>query len=281
MLNHRFAGCLLCLVLLLGLIPGCQVFHADQTLAVLVRDAETKKPIPTAEVYLCQRLKGDEVAPCRSPACLTQADGIARLRAELAGEFGLQVQAVAEGYLPEKVNVPAEALKTRVAAASSAKGKRRSPDVVVEVYAEPVFSVELVLPPGYHGLVKAEIQIQDNLPLPPGQRCFCFPVSPSGDVVVRGPSLLRRVAAADYRARYANGPLLGTTMDAEKIGFRWLRGTDNQHYFVVGTQLDYEALHSRLAPEETRAASGPGDDASHGGRSHKYRYGKVTAKNYE
>ena len=278
MQNRRFAGCLLCLVLLVGLACGCQVFHAERTVAVLVRDAETKKPVATAEVYLCQRLGREEVAPCRSKGGFTQADGIAQLRAESSGEFGLQVQTVAQGYLPEKLDVPADALKTNAATTSSAKGASHSPDVVVEVYAEPAFSVELVLPPGYRGLVKAEIQLQDNLPLAAGQRCFRFPVSPSGEVQARGPSLLRRVAVADFRARYANGPLLGTKLDADKIGFRWLKGAGNQHYFVVGTQLDYEKLHAQLAPEETLAG---GKSWEGGGRPHKYRYGKITAKNYE
>ena len=218
------------------------------------------------------------MAPCRSKGGFTQADGIAQLRAESSGEFGLQVQAVAQGYLPDKLDVPADALKTNAAATSSAKGASHSPDVVVEVYAEPAFSVELVLPPGYRGLVKAEIQLQDNLPLAMGQHCFRFPVSASGDVQVRGPSLLRRVAVADFRARYANGPLLGTKLDADKIGFRWLKGAGNQHYFVVGTQLDYEKLHAQFAPEETLAG---GKSWEGGGRPHKYRYGKITAKNYE
>lgn len=275
---HRFAGCLLCLTVFSLLIPGCQVFSPEQTLAVQVRDAETKKPIATAEVYLCQRLKDEEVEPCRSKGGFTQGDGIVRLRAESGGENGLQVQVVAPRYLPDNVNVSADALKTALNAASSAKGERHNPDVVVEVYAEPAFSVELLLPPGYRGLVKAELQIQDNLSVPPGQRCFRFPVSASGDVQVRGPALLRRVPPTDFRARYVNGPLLASTLDAEKVGFRWLKGGGNYHSFVVGTQLDYEVLHSQLAPEETRAAA---NDGAKGGRGHKYRYGKITAKNYE
>jgi hypothetical protein len=275
---HRFAGCLLCLFLLFFLIPGCTVFHAEQTLAVQVRDAETKQPIATAEVYLCQRIKDDEVAPCRTKGGFTQADGITRLRAEPSGENGLQVQAVAQNYLPEKVDVSADTLKTIWTAASSKKGERPSADVVVEVYHEPAFSVELLLPTGYRGLVKAEIQIQDNLPLPTGQRCFRFPVSSTGDVQVRGPALLRRVPPTDFRARYVNGPLMGSTLDVDKVGFRWLKGGGNDHSFVVGTQLDYEALHSKLAPEETRSAE---NDGSKRGGSRKYRYGKVTAKNYE
>lgn len=280
MRNHRFARRLLCLFLLVCLTQGCQVFHSDQTLTVLVRDAETKQPIPTAEVYLCQCLKDDEIAPCRSRE-LTQANGIARLRADPIGDFGVQVQAIAQGYLPETRKLPAETLKKHTSPPTPPTEERLPPDLILEVYAEPAFSVELVLPPGYRGLVKAEIQVQDNFPLPRGQRCFRCSVSGTGDVSVIGPHLLQRVPAPDYRARYANGPLLGTTMDAEKVGFRWLKGDGARHYFVVGNQLDYEALHRRLAPEETRAVNGSWDDASNAGRSNKYRYGKLTAKNYE
>ncbi|HTU23643.1 MAG TPA: hypothetical protein VMG10_36740 [Gemmataceae bacterium] len=278
--NDRFAGCLLCLAFLVGLGSGCQAFHSDRTLAVLVRDAETKKPVASAEVYLCERVKRDEVAPCRSKGGFTQADGIAQLHAEPSGEFGLQVQAVAQGYLPDKVNVSADALKTSPTPASPPKGKARSPEVVVEMYAEPSFSVELVLPPNYRGLVKVEVQLLDNLPLAAGQRCFRFPVSASGEVQVRGPSLLRRVQVADFRARYANGPMLGMRMGAETIGFHWLKGAGNQHYFVAGTQMDYEKLHAQLAPEEA-SEGGSWEDASPKERKHKYRYGKMTGKNYE
>ena len=280
MRNRRLAQRLLCLLFLLCLATGCQTFHRDQSLAVQVRNAETKQPITTAEVYLCQRLKPDEVAPCRS-AAFTQADGIARLRAEPGGEHGFQVQAVAQGYLPETLDVPADVLKKNPTLPPSKMAEPRPADVTVEVYAAPNFSVELVLPPGYRGLVKAEVQIQDNLPLPKGQRCFRFPVSASGDVRVQGPSLLRRVPAAEFRARYGDGPLLGTAMDAEKVGFRWLKGAGNQQVFIVGNQLDYEKLHRLVAPEDTQAAFGAVDDPSWAGRSHKYKYGQMTAKNYE
>jgi hypothetical protein len=276
MRNRRFAQRLLCLLFLICLAPGCQTFHGDQTLAVLVRDAETKQPITTAEVYLCQRLKPDEVAPCRS-AAFTQTDGIARLHAEPGGEHGFQVQAVAQNYLAETIDVPADALKKNL---SQTAGPRPA-DVTVEIYAGPEFSVELVLPPGYRGLIKAEVRIQDNLPLPKGQRCFRFPVSATGDVLVQGPSLLRRVPAAAFRARYGDGPLLGTTMDAEKVGFRWLKGAGDQQVFLVGNQLDYEKLHRLVAPEDTQAAFGAVDDPSWSSRSHGYKYGKMTAKNYE
>jgi hypothetical protein len=283
MRHCRRARRLLCLLCLFCLALGCQTFGSEQSFSVMVRDAETKKPIATAEVYLCQRLKENEVAPCRA-AAFTQADGVAVLRAEPGSEHGYEVQAVAQGYLPEKIDVPAERANGRRQPAGRAPQSAdagHSPDVIVEVYSAPDFSVELVLPPGYRGLVKADIQIEDNLPLPTGQRCFRFPVSATGDVLVKGPSLLRRVPAQGFRARYGDGPLLGTTMDAETVGFRWLRGAGNQHLFVIGNQLDYETLHRQVAPDETQAAFGAADDPSWAARSHKYKYGKMTAKNYE
>jgi hypothetical protein len=280
MCNRRLARRLLCLILLFFLMPGCQVIQGERTLTVLVRDAETKQPIPSAEVYLCQCLKDNEIAPCRSRN-LTHENGIAQVRAEANGQFGLQVQAIAPGHLVDQVTVPAEVLNGR----RQPSGKRDkpagasgSPDVIVEVYSEPSFRVEFVLPSGYRGLVKAEIQLQDNVPLAPHQRCFRFDVSRTGEVLLTGPSLLQRVAATEYRARYDNGPLLGERMDAEKVGFRWIKGAGKLQYFVVGTQVDYEVLHRRLAPEETQAANGSWDDSSGAGRSHKFRYGKLTGK---
>lgn len=280
MRNHRLARRLLYLFFLFCLTPGCQTFPGQHNLTVLVRDAETKKPVATAEVYLCQRLGHDEVAPCHSKG-FTEADGIARLRAQPAGAHGLQVQTVAQGYLPEKVNVSADALKKKTADPPSPEGEQRPADVIVDLYAEPNFSVELVLPPGYRGLVKADIQVSDNFPLPARQRCFRYLVSASGDVVVKGSSLLRRVSVHDYRARYGDGPLLGTTMDAEKVGFRWLRGMGNRQLFVVGTQLDYEVLHRQLAPEDSQPAFDSVADAERAAGSNRYRYGKITAPNYE
>lgn len=281
MRNRRLARRLLCLIPLFFLMPGCQVFQGEQPLAVLVRDAETKEPIPSAEVYLCQHLKGNEIAPCRSRS-LTLENGIARLRTEAAGQFGLQVQAIAPGHLVDHVDLPADVVNGRhrpVGGLDKQADRSYPADVIVEVYSEPNFSVELVLPPDYRGLVSAEIQIQDNLRPAPRQRCFRFEVPSTGQVLVRVPSLLRRVAPQEYRARCGNGPLLDTKMDAQKVGFRWIKGAGNHHYFVVGTQLDYEVLHRRLAPEETQAANASWDETSGPGRPHKFRYGKLTGKN--
>jgi hypothetical protein len=258
---------LFCLFSPISLLPGCQVFQAERSACVLVRDAETRKPISTAEVYLCQRLKGEEVAPCHSSG-LTQTNGIAHLRLDPPSERGIQLQALAPGYLPDKLNVPADALTKLASTLSARGGEPERVDFIVDVYAEPAFTVELTLPPGYHGLVKAAIQIRDDQTPTPGERCFCFAVSPSGIVPITGPATLRRVAPADYRARTADGTALTATMDATKVGFRWVKSEGNAEYFVVGTLIEYEELCRRLMPERSRAASGSWED---GARKRRHR----------
>ena len=276
MRDRRLVGCLLCLVPLLVPILGCQTLHSDPSVVVLVRDAETKKTLSSAEVYLCQRNKDDTVEPCRSKG-FTQGDGIARLRVDGSGEFGVEVQAVTAGYLPEKVKLSADEIKKIKTIPPSPSQEKRPADAVVEVFAEPGFSVELIVPPGYRGLIEAEIDLQDKMPVQLGQRCFQFAVPASAIVQIKGPTLLQRIAPQDYRGRYANGPLLPSAMDAEKIGFRWLKGKDGKHCFVVGTQLDYEALQRRMTPER-ETTSDSWEDPSLKANRGKYRYEHMTSK---
>lgn len=277
MRDRRLARYLLALLYFAPLV-GCQVFQGEPQLVVQVRDAETKKPLPSAEVYLCQRLKDNSVEPCRSPG-LTQEDGTAHLKA-VGGQYGVEVQAVAAGYLPEKVTLSAEDLKKIKTIPTSATKEPRPADAIVEAYAEPSFSVELVVPVGYRGLIEAEIVPRNNITNPIGQRRFCFTVPPSAIVRIEGPALLQRVAVADYRARYVGGPLLTATMDEEKVGFRWLKGSGRKHYFLIGTLSDYETVSRRLAPEQ-QATSDAWEDPSIKEKRSKYRYGQITNKNEE
>jgi hypothetical protein len=276
MRDRRLACCLLSLIPLLFPTLGCQILHPDPDIVVLVRDAETKMPLSSAEVYLCPRLKDDTIDRCEATA-LTRTDGLAHVAAKAAGAHGVAVQAIASGHLPETRNVSADDLKKIASLPQSPKGEERPADVVVEAYAEPAFSVELLAPPGYRGLIEVEIALRDSLPHPVGQRCYQYAVQPSGLVRIEGPTLLQRVAVADYRARYAGRPLLTSTMDAETVGFRWLRGAGGKHYFVLGTQLDYEKLQRRMLPEQ-HLTSDAWEDPSQKENRGKYRYGKITNK---
>jgi hypothetical protein len=258
---------------------GCQMLQSERGLVVLVRDAETKQPLSSAEVYVCQLLKDDSVIPSPS-SNFTQQDGFVRLRSTPAGENGVEVQAVAAGYLSEKVKVPADELKKITSRPPSAGKEPDAADVVVDAYAKPGFSVELIAPQGYRGLIEVEIAIREDAPCPKGKRCFQFAVPPSSAVRIEGPTLLQRVAVRDYRARYPDGPLLPSTLDVNTVGFRWLRGSGNKHLFLLGTQTDYETLHQRMTPAE-QANSDSWEDASAKAQRGKYRYGYMTSKKEE
>ncbi|MGH7224070.1 MAG: hypothetical protein ACRELF_12640, partial [Gemmataceae bacterium] len=142
--------------------------------------------------------------------------------------------------------------------------ERRRPECVVEMYAEPRFTVELIVPVGYRGLIKAEMRIQDDVPVPPGQRCFRYQVA-DGFVSIKGPRALRHVCPPEYRARYADGTPLPSEMTLLKVGFRWMRGEGQKHYFFVGTQPEYD-MERRTAPAQQ--VQTPRRDGGRGGRHH-------------
>jgi hypothetical protein len=135
------------------------------------------------------------------------------------------------------------------------------------MYSEPHFQVELILPNGFRGLVKAVVRIEDDAAWVPGQRCFRFEVAPAGDVLVKGPPLLRRVFPPDYRARFANGTAVPQQAGPWEIGLRPLKHEGEVEYFVVGTQDDYERLSllERPSPVENRLPAG-GRSGAKGGR---------------
>jgi hypothetical protein len=153
------------------------------------------------------------------------------------------------GYLPEQLKVSTEMIQRIDPAHSFEALERRPAEFVVELYDEPRFAVELVVPNGYRGLIKAEVVVQDDVAAPPGQRCFSFEVSNANTALVKGPKILGRIYPSDYRARYADGTPLTGDMTLVKVGFRWLRGEGKEQYFVVGTQADYD-LYRRTIPAE-------------------------------
>ncbi|HEY7328407.1 MAG TPA: hypothetical protein VH592_12235 [Gemmataceae bacterium] len=246
--KRRLARCLLCLVFLIALIPGCQVLYRYRPVPVLVRDAETKKPIADANVHLYYPLSRDSLAPYNSTEH-SDGEGVAHLRAAPYGDFGVRVEATAAGYLPDQVSLSTESIQHVEPVHLFEDSQRRKPEFVVEMYHEPHFTVELVVPRSYRGLIKAEIEEQDDTDVPPGQRCFRFQVV-DGFVRVKGPGIvLRRVYPSDYHARYDDDTPLSSEMSLQKVGFRWLRGKDKVQYFVVGTQPEYD-MQRRYAPDD-------------------------------
>jgi hypothetical protein len=241
MRERRLVRCLPYLALLSGAAPGCQAFYSYRPVSVLVRDAETKKPVPGAEVHISYPLTRPSVAPYDSSGTAGD-DGVAHLRAAPFGEAGLRVEASARGYLPEALSVPVQAVDEIPPAPLVGGDRARPVSFVLEVCAGPSPTVELVVPNGFRGLVKAEVQVREDAPCPPGQRCFRYQVEPSGYVLVTGPPLLRRVFTPDYQARFADGTPISRQPDLLAVGFRPLKAEPDVQYFVVGTQSEFDTV---------------------------------------
>ena len=124
--------------------------------------------------------------------------------------------------------------------------------IVVELFAGPTPTVELIVPSGYHGLIKAELHVEEHAACTPGQRSFRVAVPASGAVEVTGPPLLKRVCGPDFHARYADSPnVLGEPTYTE-VGFRSLKYEQGCYYFVVGTQSEYDAMRRSEAAGDAR-----------------------------
>jgi hypothetical protein len=244
-----FAPSLPGVLILLGFTPGCQVLYQYRPVPVLVRDAETKNPLPDAQLRLSYPLSRDSLAPFDSSE-KTGPDGIAHLRAAPYGGFGgVRIEARAAGYLPEKWSLSKEDVQRIPPAQPFEKIERRPAELVIDLYKEPRFTVELLVPVGYRGLIKVVRALRDDLPAPPGQRCFRYEVN-DGFVRIQGPGVLRRVHPSEYRARYADGTELSGETTLTKIGFRWLSGEGDRHLFFIGTQSEYDVQRRSLAVEK-------------------------------
>jgi hypothetical protein len=261
----------LCLVFLLALTAGCQVMYRYRPVPVLVRDAETKTPIANANVHLSYPLSRDSLAPFDSSE-RTGTDGVARLRAAPYGDFGARVEASAAAYLSDQISISTESIQHVEPVHFFEKAEERKPEFVVEMYAEPRFTVELIVPPGYRGLIRAEIEPRDDMAVQPRQRNFRYEVV-DGFVRIKGPSIvLRRVYPSDYRACYADGTPLAGEMTLQKVGFRWLCGQDKEQCFVVGTQPEYDMQRRYAADDEPstpRHAAPSMPSSGRGGRHHR------------
>jgi hypothetical protein len=248
---------------------GCQTFFARRPLAVQVRDAETKKPIAAAEVRISYAHDRPAWAP-PDTTVKTQDDGIARLWAVLYGEDVVAVESTANGYISEEMQIGALGLKDLEPAHWFEVSDPHRVNFVMDLYAEPQFTVELVLPPGYRGVVQAHVRIDEAMSWTAGQRCFRYEVPSTGDVQIQGPPPLRRVFPPSYSARYSDGATLSINMDIQKVGFRWLKSEGNDHYFVVGTQPEYDAFRRHFVSAPADTGSHSSNNSKTGGRGSRH-----------
>jgi hypothetical protein len=259
--------------LLFAVVPGCQVLSGERPVAVLARDADTGRPIPGAEVSLSYPLAPPVFGPSGARG-IAGDDGVTRLQAA-PGDDGLLVQVRAAGYMAEEKVVPRQAVEAIAPAGLFEPVEQRPPAVVLDLYAEPRPSVEFVVPDGFRGTIKAEVHFQDDAPCPPGQRRFSYVVSPTGDVHVSGPAMLRRVRFPAATARYANGtPLSASSRDTD-VGFWWLKAEPGCQYYVVDTRSEYDML--RRSTEAGPPGEGRAGGAGKGGHGRRNRDGAKPA----
>jgi len=241
---------------------GCRNLHGPEPVPVLVRDAETGAPVGGAEVRIwdpATRGTGE----LHEASGVTGADGVARLRSAARGSDVL-VEVSAPGYLAGQADLPA-------AAAVAAPG-RAPAGAVVDVFAGPRPSVELIVPSGYRGLLKVEVAVAAETPPQPGQRQFRFAVPPDGVLRVTGPKVLGRLAAPDITAAYTDGTPIRRDAGDGEVGFRWVRCDGSDQYFAVGTRAECERYRrdaEREAQRQQGSAGSGGGGRGGGGRGHR------------
>ena len=94
---------------LLAVVPGCATLPSDRPVAVLVRDAETGRPIAGAEVSIACPLIKSLTGPLLARAT-TEADGLARLHAAPCNDAVTLMQTEAPGYLGETKELAPDAV---------------------------------------------------------------------------------------------------------------------------------------------------------------------------
>jgi hypothetical protein len=231
---------------ILIMASGCQLLYDYKPVTVVVRDAETKKPIVGAEVGIYYLTMLDPFAPFPSVG-KTGQDGVVHLRVA-AHDCPIVMRTVADGYVQGRDRFWGDEVHQRGASANG------QPDEVVELYSGPGATVELIVPDGFRGLLIADMGItQPGLCLP-GQRSFSFNVQPNGLAKINGPpELLWDDVMVDYGARFANGGKLESHPNDAAVGFRWLTIAGHTWFFVVGTMKDYETakdlIYSKTADD--------------------------------
>jgi hypothetical protein len=264
-MKSRFAALrLLVPLVLLSELAGCQSLRGTRPVTVLVRDAETKAPISQANVRISYPLSHALCTPANS-AGTTAGDGTARLTASPVEDALIVLEAGAPGYLFEWKELPPSAVEAIERVHFFEDIGSRPPSFVVELYAEPRPSIELVVPVGYKGVIKAELLAQgDGVPAD-GQRKFAMNIDAAGAASLTGPSILRHIESSDFVGRFADGTPLPRNPPSPAVGLWWWKRDDHCECFFVGTDAEFTALRKTERSSTTPNGSQPAEGAKRGG----------------
>ncbi len=250
---------------LLPILTGCQLWHPTASIPIVVRDAETKEPIPGAEVKLWS--PSDNRKTCIEPSGTTGPDGVVRIKAEYPKEADVLVEVTAPGYLQDEMD---RILAGKAPGAPEGGG-------IIEIFRGPRPVIEVVVPTAFRGELKVEMKIQDVTPEQLGMRVFRYQaplpeLTKAGGlgetpvIHVVGPPILDGRLGPEFRGLYSNGSTMPSEPKDKEIVLRWVRSEGLNQYFVVGTKIDQDA--ARKAAEKivgSRDLSNKGGGGRRGG----------------
>jgi hypothetical protein len=239
MRSRWVARCLLIFFMIFA--PACQFFQDYRPVTVVVRDAETKQPIPQAQIKIWYPLPARTIHAPHEASALTDIDGVARVSASSRAD-DIMLAVAAAGYMRDDVNLPTQLRQNPDPGNLFRPAGQHTANMIVELYAEPRPTVELVLPDRYRGLVRVKVQFTDHVPGNKAQRVFPCSVPLTGVAELDVPAWVKRFYPPDFRGRYVNGIPLSREADPAAIGLHWLRSNGDEEILVVGTQKDFEAM---------------------------------------
>jgi hypothetical protein len=242
-------------LLVLGSV-GC-VSYRPRDVIVSVRDAETHKPVPGATVHVSMPHTADD-----GKNAPTMPNGMARVAFAPSSGEPVLIEATAAGYVAESVVANDQTIAAVATYPVVGPALPHSPDFTIELYPGPKFGVELVVPPGYRGLVRADLDFREGVPIPKGQRLYSFDVNPKGEAKGVGPAILKRVSPSEYRARPADAA--GAVDEGpDGIALRYLKRDVGTDVFVYGSREEFERYRKEMGVEAPTSST-PSDTKKSG-----------------
>jgi hypothetical protein len=275
MRRARLVQCLSCAALLFAFCTGCQTLEGRRPVSVQVIDADSKQPIPQAQTRVSYPLAGNFLPPGPSSG-RTGNSGVAQLSASAHTDTDALLEVYADGYIAEHRFLTVEKVREIKSAGLFESLDKRPANFIVEVYSDqPLPTVELVAPTGYHGVLQLEFQIPEDAPGQPGQRQFTFAVPPSGLVCVTGPAVLRRFPAPIITAKFADGGPISLKKEMEdwETGLWTVKFETKKSTYFVGTKSEFAQYRLQHPPENNEVVRSTAGGKGGGGGKGRGRRG--------
>jgi hypothetical protein len=245
----RFAA--LAAVASLG-FTGCGLFHEYRPMRVLVRDAETKQPIPGAHVDGWYSTMLDVFGPT-APRGVTGPDGVATLW--IGPDRGFTLRVEEPGYLMtdahEGVGHGHQYFYTLPKKGDSGDDPRRI-DCTIDLPPDPKPTFVLVVPKGYRGLLRIKFEPAEAAEVST-QRAYPITVGRDGRAVVRLPkSIWLKDGGRNIAACETDGKRIPWACDEneERVRLFTVWNTEDTELYLIGTAPERAAYRDRIHPKQ-------------------------------